>query len=86
MAANQIVRARIDDGVKAEATAVLAKMGLSASDAIRMLFVRVAAEKALPFAVYAPNAATQEAINEVERGGLAKFDSVDALFADLNDD
>lgn len=86
MAATQTVRARIDEAVKAQATAVLAKMGLSASDAIRMLFVRVAAEKALPFAVYAPNAASQAAIAEIEHGGLAKFDSVDALFADLNDD
>lgn len=85
MAATQIVRARIDETVKAEATAVLARMGLSASDVIRMLFIRLAAEKALPFSVYAPNPATLEAIDEIGRGGMAKFASVDALFADLDE-
>lgn len=84
MAATQVVRARIDEAVKAEATVVLARMGLSASDAIRMLFIRLAAEKALPFSVYAPNATTVEAFEEIERGGLPKFDSVDALLADLD--
>ena len=83
MPATQTIRARIDENVKAEATAVLAKMGLSTSDAIRMLFVRVAAEKRLPFALDVPNATTQEAMAEVERGGLVRFGSVDALFADL---
>ena len=83
MPATQIMRARIDESVKAEATAVLAKMGLSTSDAIRMLFVRVAAEKRLPFALDVPNPATREAMAEVERGVLVRFGSVDALFADL---
>lgn len=51
MTTSDVVRARIDGHVKEEATAVLAQMGLSVSDAIRMLLTRVAADKALPFDV-----------------------------------
>lgn len=51
MASTDIVRARIDGHIKEEATNVLAQMGLSVSDAIRMLLTRVAADKVLPFDV-----------------------------------
>jgi DNA-damage-inducible protein J len=49
MASADVVRARIDGHIKEEATNVLAEMGLSVSDAIRMLLTRIAADKALPF-------------------------------------
>jgi len=49
MASNDVVRARIDGRIKEAATVVLAEMGLSISDAIRMLLTRIAADKALPF-------------------------------------
>jgi DNA-damage-inducible protein J len=49
MASSDVVRARIDGHIKEEATNVLAGMGLSVSDAIRMLLTRIAADKALPF-------------------------------------
>lgn len=51
MASTDVVRARIDGHIKEEATSVLAEMGLSVSDAIRMLLTRIAADKALPFDV-----------------------------------
>jgi DNA-damage-inducible protein J len=47
MASTDVVRARIDGHIKEEATNVLAEMGLSVSDAIRMLLTRIAADKAL---------------------------------------
>ena len=53
-----LVQARIDGAVKEEATAVLAAMGLTVSDAVRLLLIRVAQEKALPFAPLIPNAVT----------------------------
>jgi DNA-damage-inducible protein J len=56
MATDTTVRARIDEKVKKEATHVLEAMGLSVSDAIRMMLMRVAAEKALPFDLKVPNA------------------------------
>ena len=78
MAANQLVQARIDGAVKEEAAAVLAAMGLTVSDAVRLLLTKVAQEKALPFAPLVPNAVTIEAMKEARRGGLPRFGSVQA--------
>jgi DNA-damage-inducible protein J len=64
MAANAVVRARIDEHVKQEASAVLSDMGLTISDAFRMLLTRVAAEKQLPFELRVPNAVTRTAMAE----------------------
>ncbi len=84
MASDTVVRARIDGRVKEKAAKVLAEMGLSVSDAIRLLLVRVAAEKALPFEIKAPNAETRAAMAELERGAGKSFDSVIDLMAELD--
>ena len=84
MAANQLVQARIDGAVKEEAAAVLAAMGLTVSDAVRLLLTKVAQEKALPFAPVVPNAVTIEAIKEARRGKLERFGSVQELLDDLH--
>jgi DNA-damage-inducible protein J len=68
MASDRVVRARIDGQVKEKAAKVLADMGLSVSDAIRLLLIRVAAERALPFEIKVPNAETRAAMAELERG------------------
>jgi len=86
MATNAVVRARIDQHIKEEATVVLAAMGLTVSDAFRILLTRVAHEKALPFEPLIPNAETIDAMREARRGNLPSFDTVDALMADLNAD
>lgn len=86
MPANAVVRARIDEHVKEEATAVLAAMGLTVSDAFRIMLTRVAREKALPFEPLVPNAATIKAMKEARRGGLKSFATVKDLMADLNAD
>lgn len=85
MASVEIVRARIDAGLKRAATAALADMGLTISDAIRMLLVRVANEKALPFDVRTPNATTRAALDAAVRGEVTKVDAFDALLSHLND-
>lgn len=86
MAANALVQARIDDDVKKEATVVLAAMGLTVSDAVRLMLTRVAREHALPFDPLIPNPETIEAMKEARRGQLRSFDSVDDLMADLDAD
>ena len=86
MSKNAVVRARIDERIKAEAAAVLGAMGLTVSDAFRMMMTRIAAEKALPFDPLVPNAKTIAAMKEARNGGLPRFDSIDALMADLNAD
>ncbi len=79
-----MVHVRIDRRVKERASKTLAAMGLSVSDAVRVLLTRVAAEKALPFEVRVPNAATAAAMQEARKGYLPAFDTVSALMADLN--
>ena len=83
MSADTVVRARIDSETKERATAALEAMGLSVSDAIRLLMLRIADEKRLPFAVQVPNATTTKALEELEAGKGKRFDSADALFDDL---
>jgi DNA-damage-inducible protein J len=80
------VRARIDTKTKKRAAKALEAMGLSISDAIRLLMLRVADERRLPFEVKVPNAATRKAIAELEAGKGKRFASVDALMADLHED
>ena len=84
--ADTYVRARIDTVTKDRATDALEAMGLSVSDAIRLLMFRIADERRLPFEVKAPNATTRKAIAELEAGKGKKFTSVESLMADLNAD
>ena len=86
MAANAVVRARINGDIQEEATAVLAAMGLTPSDAFRILMTRVAREKALPFEPLVPNEETIAAMKEARKGKLKSFTSVDDLMADLHAD
>ena len=87
MTENAVVRARIDEATKTEAAAVLATMGLTLSDAFRLLLKRVAAEKALPFEPLVPNAETIEAMKAARRGELTTAGkSSAALLASLNAD
>ncbi len=81
-----VIRARIDEKVKEEATAVLGAIGLTASDAFRLMMVRIAAEKRLPFDPLVPNDETIEAMKAARRGELAAVGGVDGLMADLNAD
>ena len=84
MTTNAVVRARIDEKVKVRAAAVLETMGLTVSDAFRLLLVKVAAEKKLPFELHTPNAETVAAMQEAERGEGKKFNSAEELFNQLD--
>ena len=84
--ADTYVRARIDTNTKERASEALEAMGLSISDAIRLLMLRIADERRLPFEVKVPNATTRKAIAELEAGKGKRFVSVEALMADLHAD
>jgi DNA-damage-inducible protein J len=84
MTDNSVVRARIDECTKKEAAPVLKSVGLTVSDAFRMLLMRVAAEKRLPFEPLVPNAETVEAMQAARRGELAKAGKPDKLLGSLN--
>jgi DNA-damage-inducible protein J len=81
--ATTMVHIRVDEKVKERAARTLAAMGMSVSDAVRILLVRVAAEKALPFHVKVPNTTTLKAMQAADRGKGKRFKSAHALFKDL---
>ncbi len=81
-----VVRARVDQKTKDEAAAVLASIGLTVSDAFRLMMVRIAKEKALPFEPLVPNKETNAAMREARRGGLRRHKNVKALLKSLNAD
>jgi DNA-damage-inducible protein J len=83
---NDVVRARIDKRTKEEAEAVLAAIGLTVSDAFRLLLIRVAREGALPFDPLVPNEETIAAMKEARAGKTIKVGSVDRLLSELNAD
>lgn len=72
MAANALVQTRIDGTIKREAAEVLEAIGLTVSDAVRLMLTRVAQEKALPFEPLVPNAKTLAAMKAARAGRLEK--------------
>jgi DNA-damage-inducible protein J len=86
MPANSLVQARIDSVIKEEASTVLQAIGLTVSDAVRLMLTRVAREKALPFEPLIPNEVTIAAMKEAREGKLEKvtLDDLQAAF-DSND-
>ena len=83
MAADTIVRSRIDRVTKERAATALEAMGLTISDAIRLLLLRVADEKRLPFEVKVPNATSRLAMKELIDGKGKRSASAAVLFKDL---
>lgn len=72
MGANALVQTRVDGAVKAEAAAVLQDIGLTVSDAVRLLLTRVARDKALPFELLTPNRETVAAMKAARAGKVEK--------------
>jgi DNA-damage-inducible protein J len=87
MVATAFVRARIDEKIKDEAASVLAEMGLTVSDVVRMTLTKVAKDKALPLELKVPNAETRAAMDEsraVMEVGKLRFKTAEELFAELD--
>ncbi|MCY3883379.1 MAG: type II toxin-antitoxin system RelB/DinJ family antitoxin [Gammaproteobacteria bacterium] len=84
MSKDAVVRARIDSRTKELASEVLQAMGLSLSDAVRLLLIRVAEEKQIPFNVQIPNPTTLDAMKELRDGKGQRFSNADELFRDLD--
>ena len=84
---SSMLHVRMDEDTKAQATAALAAMGLSASDAVRLLFHRIIADQAFPLELKVPNAETRAAMAEVDQmlaEGRARFKDGEALIASLD--
>ena len=87
MAATAFVRARIDEAIKDEAAEVLAEMGLTVSDVVRMTLTRVAKERALPLELKIPNAETRASMEEsraMMQARNARFTDAQELFNALD--
>ena len=82
----RVVKTKVDPRVTEQATAVFAAAGLTLSDVFRMLLIRTAADKALPFDPLIPNAETEEAMKAARRGDVVTVGTVDDLMADLHAD
>ena len=86
MVNDSTVRARINSKIKDEATAVLAAIGLTPSDAFRLLMSRVAQERSLPFDLLIPNKETVAAIKAARSGQVKSFGDLQELMGDLHAD
>ena len=81
-----MLHVRMDDDTKAQGNAVLEAIGLSASDAVRLLYRRLAADQAFPLELKVPNAETRAAMAEghaILRARKARFETADDLMASL---
>jgi DNA-damage-inducible protein J len=76
MASNALVQTRIDSAIKEEAAAVLATMGLTVSDAVRLLLTRVAHDHTMPFDILIPNSETVAAMRDARQGKLASATTI----------
>ena len=86
MAQSSMLHVRVDDEIKTQASEALAAMGLSVSDAVRILLKRVVIDQAFPLELKVPNAQTRAAIAEARamaKARAARFDSASALIDDL---
>lgn len=88
MAHSAMLHVRVDEEIKTQATEALASMGLSVSDAVRILLKRVINDQAFPLELKVPNAETRAAMEEARamvKARAARFDSAEALFDDLEE-
>ncbi|MDQ7089972.1 MAG: type II toxin-antitoxin system RelB/DinJ family antitoxin [Methylococcales bacterium] len=77
MTTNVLIQTQIDDTVKKEAATVLATMGLTIPDAIRLMLIKVAREHKLPFDPLLPNAETIAAMEEARIGQLQSAQTIE---------
>ena len=85
-AQTSMLHVRVDDALKTDASVALEAMGLSISDAVRMLLTRIVADQAFPLELKVPNASTRAAMaeaDEIARTHRTRFTNAEALFDDL---
>ncbi len=84
MISQSIVRARIDKELKAKASNILSMMGLSVSDAIRLMLTQVVTQNALPFEIKGPNQITIDTFNDTDnKREIVLCENADDMFAKL---
>ncbi len=85
---SSMLHIRMNSELKEKATEALSEMGLSTSEAVRLLFHRIAVDQAFPLELKVPNARTREAMDEVEqmvKDRKSRFESADKMFSALEE-
>lgn len=78
------VEVRVDSKLKKQVSAILRKLDLSESQAVRMFFRQIALTKGIPFSIKVPNEETIEAFNEIKTKKLREFDNFDEYLNKLD--
>jgi len=78
------IRARITPTVKSQAEKILSSLGMTASDAIQLLFHQIQLRRGLPFEVALPNAQTVKVLRDSRKGkGVKHHESKKHLYRHL---
>ncbi len=83
MGTTAIVQATVEATLRDQASAVLAELGMTVEDALRLLLAQVVEERDLPLSMHIPNAETGAAMREADNGGGKRYSSLDELFKDM---
>lgn len=89
MTQSAMLHVRMDNDLKAKGNEALAAIGLSAADAVRLLYHRIVADQAFPLELKVPNAETREAMAEADaimKSGRARFTDAEAMFRALDEE
>lgn len=82
MSQTATVHARIDAETKSQSEAVLKKLGMTPTEAVRLLYRQIALRGEFPVELKVPNALTAATLDQSDRGeGIEKFDSPEAMFS-----
>ena len=85
---SSMLHVRMDEELKAEGNRALEAMGLTAAEAVRLLYHRIVADQAFPLELKVPNAATRAAVAEADamlEARKARFGDAEAMISSLED-
>ncbi len=83
MGTTAIVQATVETALRDQASAVLAELGMTVEDALRLLLAQVVEEHDLPLSMHIPNAETIAAMREADCGAGKRYSSLDELSSDM---
>lgn len=84
MSKTATIRTRIEPDLKSEVDDILFQLGLTASEAVQLLYRQIKLQRGLPFEVRIPNSLTVRTLKASQSGeNVKRFDRKEELYADL---
>lgn len=84
MAKSEMIRARIEPGLKEEVTSIFKTLGLSTTEAITMFYKMVKLKNGIPFELKIPNSKTKKVFKETDDGkNLREWNNADEFFKNM---